>query len=95
MIKRSNELKAIRAAEARIDLLRDFIIDGEDAEAVYKYAFKLKEEADTKMLEAVLGYGDISQLRSDYRAICRLVEILEHAVQTGRQKEKTLVQMRS
>ena len=47
MIKRNNS-KVIKGTESRIDLLRDFIVDGEDAEAVYKYAFRLKKEADEK-----------------------------------------------
>ena len=94
MIRRDNT-KAIRTVESRIDLLRDFIIDGEDAEAVYKYAFRMKKEADAKMLAAALSYGDIEQQRSDYRAVCRLVEMLEHAATTAKQKEKTLAEIKS
>lgn len=93
MIKRNNS-KVIKGTESRIDLLRDFIVDGEDAEAVYKYAFRLKE-ADEKMLEAALSYGDIERQRSDYRAVCRLVEMLQHAAATGKQKEKALVQLQA
>lgn len=94
MIKRNNS-KVIKGTESRIDLLRDFIVDGEDAEAVYKYAFRLKKEADEKMLEASLSYGDIERQRSDYRAVCRLIEMLQHAASTGKQKEKTLAQLQT
>lgn len=94
MIKRNNS-KVIKGTESRIDLLRDFIVDGEDAEAVYKYAFRLKKEADEKMLEAALSYGDIERQRSDYRAVCRLIEMLQHAASTGKQKEKTLAQLQT
>lgn len=94
MIKRNNS-KVIKGTESRIDLLRDFIVDGEDAEAVYKYAFRLKKEADEKMLEAALSYGDIERQRSDYRAVCRLIEMLQHAATTGKQKEKTLAQLQT
>lgn len=94
MIKRNNS-KVIKGTESRIDLLRDFIVDGEDAEAVYKYAFRLKKEADETMLEAALSYGDIERQRSDYRAVCCLVEMLQHAAATGKQKEKALAQLQT
>ena len=94
MIKRNNS-KVIKGTESRIDLLRDFIVDGEDAEAVYKYAFRLKKEADEKMLEAALSYGDIERQRSDYRAVWRLVVMLQHSAATGKQKEKALVQLQA
>lgn len=87
--------KKIRNIDSRIPILREFIAEGEDAEAVYKYAYTLKKEADEKMLKAALGYGDIEQQRSDYRAICRLAEILEHAASTGKQKEITLAKIKS
>lgn len=50
MIKRNNS-KVIKGTESRIDLLRDFIVDGEDAEAVYKYAFRLKKKRTKKCLK--------------------------------------------
>lgn len=96
MTKRNaNGYMNIRNLESRITLLNDLIIDGEDAEAVFKYAYKIKKEADEKMLQAVLQCGDIEQLRSDYRAICHLVDVLKNAAVTGKQKEKTLAKITS
>lgn len=85
--------KNIRSSESRVEILHALVVEGEDAEAVYKYAYKLKKEADEKMLEAALAYGDIENQRSDYRAICKLVEILANAARTGKQKQKTLAEI--
>ena len=92
MIKQRD--KRIQSADSRIEILHTLVVEGEDAEAVYKYAFKLKKEADDNMLKAALAYGDIEQQRSDYRAICKLVEMLEYAARMGKQKEKVLAEIK-
>lgn len=84
----------IKNADSRIEILHALVVEGEDAEAVYKYAFKLKKDADENMLKAALSYGDIEIQRSDYRAICKLVEMLEFAARTGKQKEKVLAEIK-
>lgn len=94
MINRQRE-RTIKNADSRIEILHDLIVEGEDAEAVYKYAFKLRKEADENMLKAALAYGDIENQRSDYRAICRLCEMLEFAARTGKQKAKVLAEIKS
>lgn len=93
MIKRNE--KQIREVASRVSVLRQIVVDGQDAEAVYKYAFAMKKEADAKMLEAALGGGNIEQQRSDYRAVCHLCEMLEHAARLGKQKEKVLAEINS
>lgn len=93
MIKQQRD-KNIRNADSRIDVLHTLVVEGEDAEAVYKYAFKLKKEADENMLKAALAYGDIENQRSDYRAICKLCDMLEFAARTGKQKKKTLAEIK-
>lgn len=84
--------KHIRAAESRINVIQQLIVDGEDAEAVYKYAYTMKKEADEAMLKAALLHDDIEQQRSDYRAVCKLVDMLQHAAFVGKQKKKILGQ---
>lgn len=91
MIKRNE--RQIRNIASRMTVLQQIVVDGQDAEAVYKYAFAMKKEADAKMLEAARSGGDIEQQRSDYRAVCRLVEMLEHAAYMGKQKEKVLTEI--
>ena len=91
MIRRSE--RQIRNIASRIPVLQQIVVDGQDAEAVYKYAFAMKKEADAKMLEAARSCGDIEQQRSDYRAVCHLVEMLEHAAYMGKQKEKALTEI--
>lgn len=92
MIRQQRD-KQIKNADSRIEILHALVVEGEDAEAVYKYAFKLKKEADENMLKAALAYGDIENQRSDYRAICKLCEMLEYAARTGKQKEKVLAEI--
>ena len=93
MIKRRE--RQIRETASRVAVLHQMVVDGQDAEAVYKYAFAMKKEADAKMLEAALGGGNIDQQRSDYRAVCHLCEMLEHAAYLGKQKEKALAEINS
>lgn len=84
----------IKNADSRVEILHALVVEGEDAEAVHKYAYKLKKGADENMLKAALSYGDIETQRSDYRAICKLVEMLEFAARTGKQKEKVLAEIK-
>lgn len=81
--------------ESRINILNDIVVDGEDAKAVLKYVQKVKEEADKKMLELLRGHGDVERHRSDYRALCHLVDTLTHAAEMGDRKDKTLAQLYS
>ena len=64
------------------------IIDGEDAEAVFKYVFKFKKEAEQDALNALLSSSEekIQEQKYYYRAVCRLCDMLVHAANVGKRR---------
>ena len=77
-----------QAAKERDLRYNQLIIDGEDAEAVFKYVYKLKKEAEQDVLNALLSASPekLKEQQYYYKAVCRLSEMLERAIYNGNRK---------
>ena len=77
-----------QAAKERDLRYNQLIIDGEDAEAVFKYVYKLKKEAEQDVLNALLSSSEekIQEQKYYYRAVCRLCDMLVHAANVGKRR---------
>lgn len=78
----------------RIAMLHQFIADGQDAEVLLKYAYKLKQEFQEDYLNISLTNKDITDARNYYKIACRFVSNLEFAARLGQQKEDVLVNIK-
>lgn len=77
-----------QAAKEREIRFNQLIIDGEDAEAVFKYAYKLKKETEQDVLNALLSASEekIQEQKYYYRAVCRLCDMLTRAANIGKRR---------
>lgn len=64
------------------------LVDADDADAVKKYADKLKKEAEQDVLSALLSASPekLKEQQYYYKAVCRLSEMLERAIYNGNRK---------
>ena len=64
------------------------LVDADDADAVKKYADKLKKEAEQDVLNALLSASPekLKEQQYYYKAVCRLCEMLERAIYNGNRK---------
>ena len=78
-----------QTAKERDIRYNQLIVDGEDAEAVFKYVFKLKKEAEQDVLDALLSASEdkIQEQKYYYRAVCRLCDMLTHAANVGKRRD--------
>lgn len=90
--------KHIRSAEynkERMSLVQQMIIDGQDAEAVYKYAYKLKKDVEQEVLNFLLtskNKDEVAEMQQYYRIVCRFVDMLAHVALLGKRKANELME---
>lgn len=96
MIK-SNDIRKIKSpdyatSQERLNVLRNIVIDGEDAQAVKKYTETfLKECASDVLKYAEEGKTELmNEAALDYKVACRFCRALEYAADLGAKKEKIL-----
>lgn len=78
--------------QENLDYLREIAIEGEDAEAVLKYAARYLDQVEKHTLE-ILETGNeetIQKAVTDYRVVKKFCAILESAAVRGRRKQDKL-----
>lgn len=76
--------------QERMEKLREIIVDGEDAEAVLKYAERFLAEIERETLETLKKpNADHKEAADYYRVACRFVDMLQSAVAMGKRKIET------
>lgn len=90
----NKHIRAVGSGKERMTLVQQLIIDGQDAEAVYKYAYKLKKEVEQETLELLLktyNKEEVAAQQRYYQTVCRFVEMLAHAASVGKRKAAELM----
>lgn len=87
-------IRTVESSKERMALVQQLIIDGQDAEAVYKYAYKLKKEVEQETLELLLKTNnkeEVAEQQRYYQIVCRFVEMLAHIASVGKRKAAELL----
>ncbi len=75
--------------------LQEIVIDGEDAEAVLKYASRFLKNAEDELLTAALSTdADVYALARRYQIVHSFCTQLKQAATLGKQKQKVLDDLR-
>lgn len=82
-------------SKERQNSLHNIVIDGEDAEAVFKYASRFLKDAEDELLNAALTEPDkLGESALQYRMVHSFCTKLKQAATLGEQKRKVLNDLR-
>lgn len=92
--KERNTLKLTSSERERFNYLHDIAVDGDDAEAVLKYASKMLKEAEQNVLNCIVEpNAPLADIAAEYRLIKKFHDMLVASAQKGeryKQKIKTM-----
>lgn len=76
----------------RMNVLRNMVVDGQDAEATLKYVSEFLKACEQDVLQyAREGKMELmNEAALDYKVAFRFSEMLRHAVELGKKKEEIL-----
>lgn len=94
------DLRQIKSPEyatsrERMSELYHTAIEGQEAEAVIKYANIFIAETRETLLEAVENGQNYEQAALEYRVACKFMERLQFAVNLGKQKKETYERLKT
>lgn len=79
----------------RMSELYHIAIEGQEAEAVIKYADIFIAETSEALLEAVKNGKNYEQAALEYKVACKFMERLKFAVNQGKQKQETYERLKT
>lgn len=79
------------SSRTRLDVLQKIVIDGNNAEAIIKFADRFVDEIGKDTLEAIANNrGNLAEQEMTYRVAVKFASMIKGIASQGKQKEATL-----
>ena len=81
-------------SQERMNSLWNMMVDGQEAEAVIKYADIFLKESEQNMLAKIRENKNCEEAILEYRVAFKFMEMLKHVAEIGRAKQKIFEEKR-